>query len=213
MLADIVAALCFAAWFSAAAVLLAATRRMARHGASGRERHTATTQARVAFTALLTFSGVLALTGTLQYGAALAGVYGLGTTTVTLAAGLIAVCVFIAITTRAFPDLPGRALLRQLENAGFWLLVPALSGVFVIGARNDAGGAVIYGAAGALALVIGFTMAARPFLRGAIVLVSRIESQGTHPGTEATLKRLLRLCRPFVVAAAAALGIMIALVV
>ena len=187
MLADTVAALCFAAWFSAAAVLLAATRRMARHGASGRERQTATTQARVAFTALLTFSGVLALTGTLQYGAALAGVYGLGTTTVTLAAGLIALCVFIAVTTRAFPDLPGRALLRQLENAGFWLLVPALSGVFVIGARNDAGGAVM--------------------------LVSRIESQGTHPGTEATLKRLLRLCRPFVVAAAAALGVMIALVV
>ncbi|MEO1594486.1 MAG: hypothetical protein AAFS02_04490 [Pseudomonadota bacterium] len=213
MLVDIVAALCFAAWFSAAAVLLAATRRMARHNINGKRRRQAATQARVSFTALLVLAGVVALTGTLQHGAALASVYGLGTTTVTLAAGLIALCVFLAVTTLSFPDLPGRAQLRQLENFGFWLLVPALSAVFVIGARSDVGGAVIYGAAGALALVFGFTMAARPFLRGAVVLVSRIETQGTHPGTEATLKRLLRLCRPFVVAGAAALGVMIALVV
>lgn len=213
MFVNIVAATCFAAWFAAAASLLLASRTMASHGVADGRRRRAATQARASFTGLLVFAGSIALLGTWQHGATLATRYGLGTAAVTSAAVAIAICVFIAIATLLFPELPGRNQLRRLENVSFWLLVPALTAVFVIGARSDPSGSAAYGAAGALALVIAFTMAARPFLRGAVVLVARIGAHGTHPGREATLKRLLRRCQPFLAAAAAALIVMIALVV
>ena len=138
----------------------------------------------------------------------MAAAYGVGAAPVTAAVVLIIVFMLLAVTTMAFPDLPGRPFLRRVENGGFWLLVPALTLVFVIGARSELPGGAAYGAAGALALVIAFTMAARPFLRGASLLSTRIVTHGSHPDTEATLKRALRRSRPFVVAAAAALVVM-----
>ena len=91
----------------------------------------------------------------------------------------------------------------------FWLIALLLGAVFVLGVR---GGDTRFAAAGALSLCIAFTMAARAYLRGAAVLVTRIGVHGSHPGTEATLKRLLRRCRPFIAAAAGALAVLCVLV-
>lgn len=205
MLTKILAAGCFAGWFIAAGVLLAAGRTVAVHKAPVQRRRRAAWAARGAYTALLVFAAGLAALGAVRYGPAMAAAYGLGATPVTVAVVLILVFMLLAVTTVAFPDLPGRPALRRIENGCFWLLVPALTVVFVVGARSELPGGAAYGAAGALALVIAFTMAARPFLRGASLLSNRIVAHGSHPDTEATLKRVLRRSRPFVVAAAAAL--------
>lgn len=208
MLTKILAAGCFAGWFVAAGVLLVAGRAVAVHKAPAQRRRRAAWAARAAFAAMLVFAAGLAAVGAVHYGPAMAAAYGLGPTPVTVVVVLILVFMLLAIATVAFPDLPGRQVLRRIENGGFWLLVPALTVVFVVGARSGLPGGPAYGAAGALALVIAFTMAARPFLRGASLLANRIVVQGSHPDTEATLKRVLRRSRPFVVAAAAALVVL-----
>lgn len=213
MLTKILTTGCFAGWFLAAGVLFAAGRAVAVHKAPVRHRRRAAWVSRWAFTAMLVFSAGLAALGAARFGPAMASAYGVGTTTVTVAVVLIIVFMLIAVITAAFPDLPGRAALRRIENACFWLLVPALTIAFVVGVRTELSGGAAYSAAGALALVIAFTLAARPFLRGGSILVARIAAQGSHPDTEATLKRAVRRSRPFVVAAAAALvvlGVLIA---
>lgn len=212
MLTYVLAAACFAGWLTAAGVLLAAGRAMAVHKAPVRRRYRAFRFARGAYTAMLVCAGGLAALGAARFGASAAGAIGIGTRTATLSVALVVALiiafVLLAIITAAFPDLPGRPILRRIENAGFWLLVPALTIVFIVGARSGLPGGATYGAAGALALVIAFTLAARPFLRGSGILIARIAAQGSHPDTEATLKRTVRRSRPFVVAAAAALVVL-----
>ena len=192
------------AWLAAAATALAAIRRMTRHKSPASQRIQAAWQARLANSIMLLCQAALLLFGVLLYarGGPL-GAWVSDTGQILIAAVVIAYMLMIVVTL-SLPDLPGRAHLRQLENIVAVVFALGLGAISVMGLRYGVGDGLPFGSAGALALMFGFFVLARPYLRGGLVVLARIGEQGT-PGREATLKRLLRRYRPFVIANALAL--------
>ncbi|MEN7342275.1 MAG: hypothetical protein AAAFM81_05000 [Pseudomonadota bacterium] len=113
----------------------------------------------------------------------------------------LAYLVLVSLTL-TFRDLPGRKQLRRAENYGAMLIAIVLMLIAVVAIRRVPEEALTPAALGALTLSImfGFFVASRAYLRGALIVGEHIVGHGSHPTREATLKRLLRRFRPFVVA-------------
>lgn len=153
---------------------------------------------------MLLCQSALLLIGVLLYGRSgpLAGVVSeLGQW---LIAGAVVTYMLMIVVTLSLPDLPGRAQLRRAENICAVVFALALGVFSVLGIRYNADLAVPFGSAGALALMFSFFVLARPYLRGSVIVLTRICQQG-KPDREATLKRLLRRFRPFLFASSLAL--------
>lgn len=126
---------------------------------------------------------------------------------VVLIVSLIAGYMALVVTTVVFPELPGRAQFRKFENLLTLLATAGLAVVAIYGLRVGELGLPpsVFAAMAAVALSLGMFLLARPYLRGALSMMQRIQAQGSSPGTEATLKRLLRRYRPLIISAVAAL--------
>lgn len=191
-------------WLFAGYTALAATSRMARHGESAARRMQAAWRARLANSVMLLCKATLLLIGVLVFargGPLNARVSDTGQ--ILIAAAVVAYMLLIVVTLW-LPELPGRVHLRQAENVCAVMFSLALGLLSVMGIRFGLDSGLPFGSAGALSLMFGFFVLARPYLRGGCVVLLRIGEQGT-PGREATLKRLLRRYRPFVIANGVAL--------
>ncbi|MFK8053535.1 MAG: hypothetical protein AB8F65_11230 [Woeseiaceae bacterium] len=114
----------------------------------------------------------------------------------------------LVVVTVVFPDLPGRAVLRRIENLGGSLIAIALAVLGIVAIRLLPWAITYKSAVGALflSLMFGFFIASRAYLRGALVVGDHIVKHGSHANREATLKRLMRRYRPFVLAGICALA-------
>lgn len=115
----------------------------------------------------------------------------------------------LVMVTLLIPDLPGRALLRRVENLGATLIAITLALMGMVAIRLLPWEFTYGTAVGALCLsmLFAFFVASRVYLRGALVVAGHIVSHGSHPNREATLKRLMRRYRPFVFASIIGLAI------
>ncbi|MEM7764304.1 MAG: hypothetical protein AAF290_09505 [Pseudomonadota bacterium] len=188
------------AWCVAALRLMVDSIWLTQHTRALRERQRVALRMRVTNSVLLVCLTLMLLAGGLSFGdydrfpfmrsiplKPLLAIFGLG-------------YLVLVVITLLFRELPGRRLLRRAENVGAILIAMALAALGVIAVRQISWQLVHNYAVGALllALMFGFFLAGRGYLRGALVVAEHIVGHGTHPTREATLKRLMRRFRPFV---------------
>ncbi|MEO0575632.1 MAG: hypothetical protein AAF004_09220 [Pseudomonadota bacterium] len=107
--------------------------------------------------------------------------------------GVLVAYALLILITWLMPDLPGRGMLRRIENVAVAVMTVALLlfaayGVFVVDQPASLPGFI---ALAVVAITFMLFVLSRRSVRGAITVVQHLDMHGSHPRREATLKRLL----------------------
>ncbi|MEM9173458.1 MAG: hypothetical protein AAGA84_12220 [Pseudomonadota bacterium] len=186
-------------WFGVAASAWRTSTELTQHQLPVGRRLSAATQLRTGNTALLLLQYGLLIVAILLLGPVKVAKLDLGLSITLLV--FTGINVFLVFVTWRMPILPGRSALRLTENIlivfwGIGLAVMAL--IWML----SASGVLLYRwYLALLGLGVSFLLfaAARPYLRGAIMVARHVQRHGSHARREATMKRLLRRWRPLLV--------------